>query len=58
MKVVLLASLFGSLALGDVYLHSVRGANNRLDEANRDRANGNVVMIHKIMIVVDIMLVN
>lgn len=25
----------------DVYLHSVRGSNNRLDEANRERNNGN-----------------
>jgi hypothetical protein len=25
----------------DLYLHSFRGSNNRLDEANRDRANGN-----------------
>jgi len=29
------------LASADVYLHSVRGSNNRLDEANRERNNGN-----------------
>lgn len=28
-------------ACGDVYLHMFRGSNNRLDEANRDRENGN-----------------
>ena len=28
-------------AFADVYLHMLRGSNNRLDEANRDRANGN-----------------
>lgn len=26
---------------GDIYMHVFRGSNNRLDEANRDRANGN-----------------
>jgi hypothetical protein len=33
-----------ALAIGaqaDVYMHSFRGSNNRLDEANRDRANAN-----------------
>lgn len=30
-----------SLAMGDVYMHSLRGSNNRLDESNRNRANAN-----------------
>ena len=41
MKVLLLTSLFASLAYGDIYMQANRGGNNRLDEANRDRANGN-----------------
>jgi len=37
-------AVFSSVCLvaqADLYLHSFRGSNNRLDEANRDRANGN-----------------
>jgi len=42
MKQVLFVSLFVFyLAHADIYLHSCRGANNRLDEANRERNNGN-----------------
>ena len=38
----LLVVLFlAPFALGDVYLHMPRGSNNRLNEANRDRNNGN-----------------
>ena len=35
-----LALLVGGVN-GDCYLNSIRGSNNRLDEANRDRQNGN-----------------
>jgi len=39
----LLLLTFTSLFLvnADMYLHSIRGSNNRLDEANRERNNGN-----------------
>jgi hypothetical protein len=37
---VFTAALLGSVR-ADIYLHNPRGSNNRLDEANRDRANGN-----------------
>jgi len=33
--------LCATVVQGDLYLHSFRGSNNRLDEANRDRANAN-----------------
>ena len=39
--VLLCLGVFASQVRGDVYMHSMRGSNNRLDEANRDRANGN-----------------
>jgi hypothetical protein len=39
--VLLTLSLWVGTAFGDVYLHNMRGSNNRLDEANRDRNNGN-----------------
>jgi len=43
---VLLMSLAGP-ALCDMYLQNMRGSNNRLDEANRDRDNANrFVSIH------------
>ncbi len=37
---VCLALLVGSVT-ADIYLHNMRGSNNRLDEANRDRDNAN-----------------
>ena len=40
-RFLLLIGVMGSMVMGDVYLHIPRGSNNRLDEANRDRANGN-----------------
>merc|ERR1719158_1287984 len=36
-----LFAFFYSTVLADVYLHSPRGSNDRLDEQNRERANGN-----------------
>jgi hypothetical protein len=43
MKVALLvaASLLVNLVAADVYLHNPRGGNDRLDESNDDRTNGN-----------------
>lgn len=41
MQVLLLTLLFSTLLRADVYLQSCRGSNNRLDEANRERNNGN-----------------
>ncbi|ETO05736.1 hypothetical protein RFI_31659 [Reticulomyxa filosa] len=45
MKSTLLAatllSLFGKLTNGDMYLQCIPGSNDRLDEPNRDRNNGN-----------------
>lgn len=44
MKFILLVVFFSalvSLCSADIYLHSMRGSNNRLDEANRERANAN-----------------
>lgn len=41
---MLLSALFGVLvgiASADMYLHNMRGSNNRLHEANRDRDNAN-----------------
>ena len=41
MKFLLLGLVFlFSVVQGDIYMHVFRGSNNRLDEANRDRANG------------------
>lgn len=40
-KYLLISLVLLKTVLGDVYLHSIRGANNRLDEANRERNNGN-----------------
>jgi len=37
------AAVIVSCAQADVYLHTIRGSNNRLDEANRDRNNANRV---------------
>jgi len=37
---VLALALVAAPALGDIYINSPRGSNNRLDEANRDRDNG------------------
>ncbi|KJE92614.1 hypothetical protein CAOG_03538 [Capsaspora owczarzaki ATCC 30864] len=39
--VLLLVGLCATFANADIYLHNARGGNNRLDEANRDRNNGN-----------------
>merc|ERR1719158_765517 len=36
-----LFAFFLAPALGDVYLHAMPGSNDRLDEQNRERANGN-----------------
>jgi len=36
-----LFAFFLTPGLGDVYLHAMPGSNNRLDEQNRERANGN-----------------
>ena len=41
LRFLLLLGVMASVVMGDVYLHIPRGSNNRLDEANRDRANGN-----------------
>lgn len=42
MKLTLLSlALLASVVSADVYLHNPRGSNDRLDEANRDRNNGN-----------------
>jgi len=38
---ILLCFCLLDYVVADVYLHSVRGSNNRLDEANRERNNGN-----------------
>lgn len=44
LSLLLVCAVLASLALAtvnaDVYINSPRGSNNRLDEANRDRANG------------------
>lgn len=37
----LVAALFAALATADIYMHFPRGSNNRLNEANRERNNGN-----------------
>lgn len=39
-QLVVLSTLL-SVAISDIYLHSPRGSNNRLDDENRDRNNGN-----------------
>lgn len=41
MQVLLLTAFVLLSVRADVYLHSVRGSNNRLDEANRERNNAN-----------------
>lgn len=42
MKQVLLLLIFTfGFVKGDMYMHSFRGSNNRLDEANRERNNAN-----------------
>ncbi|XP_065192631.1 protein DD3-3-like [Sycon ciliatum] len=41
MKIFVLLVLLVAAAQADVYLHQPRGSNNRLDEANRGRNNGN-----------------
>ena len=41
MKYLLLICLLFAFTNADIYLQSPRGSNNRLDEANRDRQNGN-----------------
>jgi len=41
--VAFLVLLFATLAFADIYLHNPRGSNNRLDDENRDRNNGNRV---------------
>jgi len=41
MQVLLLIAFAFFTAHADVYLQSIRGSNNRLDEANRERNNGN-----------------
>merc|ERR1711916_298853 len=38
---ILFISLVSTMVNGDTYLHNMRGSNNRLDEANRDRNNAN-----------------
>jgi hypothetical protein len=38
---MVVTSVLSGVALADVYLHTPSGSNNRLDEANRDRNNGN-----------------
>lgn len=40
-KVAVVLALCAALASADMYLHNMRGSNNRLDERNRDRDNGN-----------------
>ena len=40
-KVLLVLAVVAACVHADVYLHVFRGSNNRLDEANRDRNNGN-----------------
>mmetsp|Transcript_34124 Transcript_34124/g.96121 ORF Transcript_34124/g.96121 Transcript_34124/m.96121 type:complete len:622 (-) Transcript_34124:368-2233(-) len=38
---VLVLGVLVAVVMGDTYMHMIPGSNNRLDEANRDRANGN-----------------
>ncbi|XP_059178744.1 protein DD3-3-like [Physella acuta] len=38
---VILILVISNIVRGDIYLHNPRGSNNRLDEATRERANGN-----------------
>lgn len=40
-KVIAVASALVAVANADIYLHNMRGSNNRLDEARRDRNNAN-----------------
>jgi len=40
-QVLLLLITYIGLVHGDMYLHALRGSNNRLDEANRERNNAN-----------------
>jgi len=40
-KYLLISLVLLKPVLGDIYIQSVRGSNNRLDEANRERNNGN-----------------
>lgn len=40
---IIVASALAAVANADIYLHNMRGSNNRLDEARRDRNNANRV---------------
>ena len=41
LTILLVSSVLLNAVLGDIYLHSPRGSNNRLNEENNNRRNGN-----------------